>query len=128
MDGHGSHLTQEFIEYADANKIILLCLPPHSTQWCGLGKGERPSASGIGRWGSCAQNQIFESGKSCCGVVNIKQPGASPDLNAIENCWALVKMKQRKLPQKPATLDNSWEAIEKIWKKEKEAQGRHTEF
>jgi len=31
MDGHGSHLTQEFIEYADANKILLLCLPPHST-------------------------------------------------------------------------------------------------
>jgi hypothetical protein len=31
MDGHGSHLNLEFIEYCDANQIILGIFPPHST-------------------------------------------------------------------------------------------------
>ena len=32
VDGHGSHLTREFIEYCHQNRIILAILPPHSTQ------------------------------------------------------------------------------------------------
>ena len=32
VDGHGSHLTQDFIEYCHHNRIILAVLPPHSTQ------------------------------------------------------------------------------------------------
>ncbi|KAF9733712.1 hypothetical protein PMIN01_08055 [Paraphaeosphaeria minitans] len=32
VDGHGSHLTQDFIDYCDQNRIILAVLPPHSTQ------------------------------------------------------------------------------------------------
>ena len=32
VDGHGSHLTREFIEYCHKNRIILAILPPHSTQ------------------------------------------------------------------------------------------------
>ena len=32
VDGHGSHLTQDFIEYCHQNRIILAILPPHSTQ------------------------------------------------------------------------------------------------
>ena len=32
VDGHGSHLTQEFIEYCHQKRIILAVLPPHSTQ------------------------------------------------------------------------------------------------
>lgn len=32
VDGHGSHLTQEFIKYCYQNRIILAVLPPHSTQ------------------------------------------------------------------------------------------------
>jgi hypothetical protein len=32
VDGHGSHLTQEFIEYCHLKRIILAVLPPHSTQ------------------------------------------------------------------------------------------------
>lgn len=31
LDGHGSHVTKEFIEYCYANKIYLLTYPPHST-------------------------------------------------------------------------------------------------
>jgi hypothetical protein len=32
LDGHGSHLTMDFIEYCDQNKILLAVYPPHSTQ------------------------------------------------------------------------------------------------
>ena len=31
VDGHGSHLTMEFIDYCDDNKILLAIYPPHST-------------------------------------------------------------------------------------------------
>ena len=31
LDGHGSHLTPEFLEHCDANRILLMVLPPHST-------------------------------------------------------------------------------------------------
>ena len=31
LDGHGSHLTMDFIEYCDQNKILLIIYPPHST-------------------------------------------------------------------------------------------------
>jgi hypothetical protein len=32
LDGHESHLTMDFIEYCDQNKILLAVYPPHSTQ------------------------------------------------------------------------------------------------
>jgi transposase len=31
VDGHGSHLTMDFINYCDTHRIILAILPPHST-------------------------------------------------------------------------------------------------
>jgi hypothetical protein len=31
LDGHGSHVTMDFITYCDDNKILLCILPPHST-------------------------------------------------------------------------------------------------
>ncbi|KAI1675628.1 DDE-1 domain containing protein [Pyrenophora tritici-repentis] len=31
FDGHGSHLTAEFIDFCDANRILLVIYPPHST-------------------------------------------------------------------------------------------------
>jgi hypothetical protein len=31
LDGHGSHITMEFIEYCNNNKILLAIYPPHST-------------------------------------------------------------------------------------------------
>jgi hypothetical protein len=32
VDGYGSHLTQDFIEYCYYNWIVLAVLPPYSTQ------------------------------------------------------------------------------------------------
>jgi hypothetical protein len=31
LDGHGSHVTMEFIDYCDRHRILLVILPPHST-------------------------------------------------------------------------------------------------
>jgi hypothetical protein len=31
LDGHGSHITMDFIDYCDKNKILLAIFPPHST-------------------------------------------------------------------------------------------------
>ena len=31
LDGHGSHVTMDFIQYCDQNKILLAIFPPHST-------------------------------------------------------------------------------------------------
>jgi hypothetical protein len=31
LDGHGSHLTMDFIKYCDQNRILLMIYPPHST-------------------------------------------------------------------------------------------------
>jgi hypothetical protein len=31
LDGHGSHLTMEFISYCDRHRILLMVFPPHST-------------------------------------------------------------------------------------------------
>jgi hypothetical protein len=31
LDGHGSHLTMDFIDYCDQNRILLTVYPPHST-------------------------------------------------------------------------------------------------
>jgi hypothetical protein len=31
LDGHGSHVTIEFLDYCDRNKILLAVFPPHST-------------------------------------------------------------------------------------------------
>ena len=34
LDGHGSHCNSvETLEYAEANDVILLCLPPHTTHY-----------------------------------------------------------------------------------------------
>ena len=31
LDGYASHISTEAIEFCEAHKIILLCLPPHTT-------------------------------------------------------------------------------------------------
>ncbi|THU76175.1 hypothetical protein K435DRAFT_632182, partial [Dendrothele bispora CBS 962.96] len=39
-DGHNSHTTYHFCEFAEKHKIIILCLPPHTThrlQPCDVG-------------------------------------------------------------------------------------------
>jgi hypothetical protein len=31
LDGHGSHVTADFIDFCDINRILLAIFPPHST-------------------------------------------------------------------------------------------------
>jgi hypothetical protein len=31
VDGHSSHFTSELLEYAQAHRIVVLCLPAHTT-------------------------------------------------------------------------------------------------
>src|SRR5207248_5545224 len=31
VDGHGSHLTPQFLDYCEKHKIIPLCMPPHTS-------------------------------------------------------------------------------------------------
>lgn len=31
LDGHGSHVTPDFLDYCDSHRILLAILPPHST-------------------------------------------------------------------------------------------------
>jgi hypothetical protein len=33
LDGHTSHISIEFVQYCQNHKIVLLCLPPHSTHY-----------------------------------------------------------------------------------------------
>ena len=42
-------------------------------------------------------------------------PPASPDLNPIENCWAVLKHRLHKLPIHPTSLDELWHAVTKLW-------------
>jgi transposase len=49
------------------------------------------------------------------GIVGVKHPGTSPDLNAIESCWAYIKDRLRRMPGKPSTMDTLWAAIQKAW-------------
>ena len=48
-------------------------------------------------------------------IVNVKHPGASPDLNALENCWAWVKTRIKRQPGHPSNRDNLWAAVQKAW-------------
>ena len=58
-------------------------------------------------------NLVAERAKT--GVINIIHPGNSPNLNAIESCWAVVKDRLRRMPGKPTTMDELWETIQKVW-------------
>jgi len=58
-------------------------------------------------------NLVAEGAKA--GVINITHPGNSPDLHAIESCWAVVKDRLRRMPGKPTTMDQLRETIQKVW-------------
>jgi hypothetical protein len=42
-------------------------------------------------------------------------PAQSPDLNPIEHLWNEVDRKLRKLPLRPRTQDELWDAVQEIW-------------
>lgn len=48
-------------------------------------------------------------------IVNFPHPAHSPDLNPIENMWAIVKGKLRKLKRAPTSKEALWRAIEAAW-------------
>ncbi|KRG00473.1 uncharacterized protein Dwil_GK27451 [Drosophila willistoni] len=51
--------------------------------------------------------------KSELGIESLDWPGNSPDLNPIENVWALMSAKIRK--EKPKSLQELMKTIEKVW-------------
>ena len=53
--------------------------------------------------------------KSDWGLRCLPWPAYSPDLNIIENLWALVKKRLQQLSQKPATLDDLAGSFQEIW-------------
>lgn len=57
----------------------------------------------------------FEQVRTELGIVNLKHPASSPDLNAIEICWAYVKDRIRRLPGHPSSADELWKAIQEHW-------------
>jgi transposase len=57
----------------------------------------------------------FERVRAELGIDNLKHPASSLDLNAIENCWAYVKDRIRRLPGHPSSADALWEAIQEHW-------------
>ena len=51
--------------------------------------------------------------KSELGVESLDWPGNSPDLNPIENVWALMSAKIKK--EKPKSMLELMKTIEKVW-------------
>lgn len=45
----------------------------------------------------------------------LDHPASSPDLNPIENCWALVKQGIAALPERPTTIEGLFEAATDLW-------------
>lgn len=64
-------------------------------------------------------NLVAEGAKA--GVINITHPGNSPDLHAIESCWAVVKDRLR-------LVDGFVQSFEERRKQVVAAQGVHTQF
>ena len=42
-------------------------------------------------------------------------PPSSPDLNPIENCWAILKHRICSLPTHPTSADELWQAVQRLW-------------
>ena len=51
------------------------------------------------------------------GFKYLDHPAHSPNLNPIENCWALLKGRYQKLPKKPTTVDAMFKELRRIWDK-----------
>ena len=42
-------------------------------------------------------------------------PPASPDLNTIEDMWAILKHHLHRLPRHPTSVDKLWETVQRLW-------------
>jgi hypothetical protein len=49
------------------------------------------------------------------GIRKLVHPPKSPDLNPIEPLWYLLKNRIADIPGSGNTLDNLWEAAQKVW-------------
>lgn len=49
------------------------------------------------------------------GITYANHPPSSPDLNPIENCWAILKRRLAALSPRPTTVDAMFQAAAKLW-------------
>ncbi|KAE8218407.1 hypothetical protein CF326_g9174 [Tilletia indica] len=49
------------------------------------------------------------------GIIPQLHPANSPDLNPIENIWAILKQRVRRWRPVPRTPDQLWEVIQQVW-------------
>ena len=47
----------------------------------------------------------------------LEWPANSPDLNPIENLWAIVKRRLDQFENRPKTFDELWEQVQQVWEK-----------
>jgi hypothetical protein len=90
MDGHGSHLTIEFIKYCDRNGIVPFLLPPHATHLL------QPLDIGVFQSYKHYHQELLESNVSMGGI----------DFDKSEFLSILQKM--RKLTFKSRVLRSAW--------------------
>ena len=48
-------------------------------------------------------------------IVSLDHPAYSPDLNPIENLWAILKRRIKRPPRIPTSEEELWEAIQQEW-------------
>lgn len=48
-------------------------------------------------------------------INNFPHPAYSPDLNPIENMWAIIKARLRRKKRAPTSQEDLWEAIKEEW-------------
>ena len=75
VDGHGSHVTPEFIEYCDQNKILLAVFPPQSTHTL-----QPLDVCLFGPLSQAYSNELTACLKSSQGVLAIKKGDFSPPI------------------------------------------------
>jgi len=60
-------------------------------------------------------NKSLQSERAKMRISNLPHPPYSPDLNPIENMWAMLKCRIRKRSRIPTSEDELWEAIQQAW-------------
>jgi hypothetical protein len=90
MDGHGSHLTVDFIEYYDLHSIIPFLLPPHATHLL------QPLDIGVFQSYKHYHQELLEENVHFGGI----------DFNRLEFLRILQKM--RKLTFKSRVIQSAW--------------------
>ncbi|KAL5632503.1 hypothetical protein ACGC1H_005451 [Rhizoctonia solani] len=53
--------------------------------------------------------------REALGIEQLPHPSSSPDLNAIEPIWRLLKSRVFKIPGSRRNLNNLWKAAQKVW-------------